>query len=187
MHLRMLLRLLEVADTFAALALEEHIMLLLLLAVVTVHAVATSFIAQRIISPLLRAGSPRQNRSLVLWTALIAYQLSLIGGLFEALAMFDGCWVLMIGLPRVRLTHHLQIVEVFVDAGHESTTRHFVWYVLLLLRSLSLYVLLLADYSSERRTVKVVLWGASTTATTVSSCSGLARLAYMLRFVQIIG
>ena len=61
MHLRMLLRLLEIADTLAALALEEHIMLLLLLAVVTVHAVATSFIAQRIISPLLRAGPPRQN------------------------------------------------------------------------------------------------------------------------------
>ena len=57
----MLLRLLEIADTLAALALEEHIMLLLLLAMVTVHAVTASFIAQRIISPLLRAGSPRQN------------------------------------------------------------------------------------------------------------------------------
>ena len=46
MHLGMLLRLLEIADTLAALALEEHVMLLLLLAVVTVHTVATSLIAQ---------------------------------------------------------------------------------------------------------------------------------------------
>ena len=90
---------------------------------------------------------------MVLRATLITYQLSLIGGLFEALAMFDGCWVLVIGLPHMWLTHHLQIVEVFVDAGHESATRHFVWYILLLLRPLSLYVLLLADYSSERRTI----------------------------------
>ena len=42
----MLLRLLEIADTLAALALEEHIMLLLLLTVITVHAVTASFVAQ---------------------------------------------------------------------------------------------------------------------------------------------
>ena len=46
MHLGMLLGLLEIADTLAALALEEHVMLLLLLAMVTVHTVAASFVAQ---------------------------------------------------------------------------------------------------------------------------------------------
>ena len=46
MHLGMLLRLLEVADTLAALALEEHVMLLLLLAMVAVHAITASFVAQ---------------------------------------------------------------------------------------------------------------------------------------------
>lgn len=46
MHLGMLLRLLEIADTLAALALEEHVMLLLLLAMITVHTVTTSFVTQ---------------------------------------------------------------------------------------------------------------------------------------------
>ena len=46
MHLRMLLRLLEIADTLATLALEEHVMLLLLLAMIAVHTVTASFVAQ---------------------------------------------------------------------------------------------------------------------------------------------
>ena len=46
MHLRMLLRLLKIADTLATLALEEHVMLLLLLAMVAVHAITASFVAQ---------------------------------------------------------------------------------------------------------------------------------------------
>ena len=55
---------------------------------------------------------------MVLRATLIAYQLSLIGRLFKALAMFDGCWVLMIALPHVRLAYHLQVLEVLIDAGH---------------------------------------------------------------------
>ena len=86
---------------------------------------------------------------MVLRATLITYQLSLIGRLFEALAMFDSCWVLMIGLPHVRLADHLKIFEVFIDAGHESTTGHFVWNNLLLFCPLSLYVLLLTYYSTE--------------------------------------
>ena len=74
--------------------------------------------------------------------------MSLVTSLFETLSVFNA-WILTL----VLLICHLQIVKVFmVNAWHEATARAHLGFLnndlMLLLNSLCLHVLLLADDST---------------------------------------
>ena len=85
----------RLCSSLAAVALEEASDLLLPLAVIAIHAVAAATLAQiRVVSPLLRAGAPRQNRSLIHRASLLSNQLCLVSihTLLKALPVLDcGC------------------------------------------------------------------------------------------------
>lgn len=165
----------------AAVALKQCVHLLLLLAVVTIDAVAATFVAQiRVVSPLLGARTPGQyRRLLVVRAGLLVNELSLSYGLLETLSVLH-VGVLMIGLSDV-VTELLKVERVLMDARHYvlfARSAHLWRLAIVLLRPLRLKVLLVADDAAERRSVYVVL--------VVLHSAALDRLAHILSLVQIV-
>ena len=102
-------------------------LLLLLLAIIAVHTVASISIAQvRGVSPLLRSCPASQNLSLVILRRVSTLKHQSIGWvsrLLEALSVFHAR-VLHLNLSILRLGNNGHILKVFVDIGHHSSPRH---------------------------------------------------------------